>query len=153
MENHVVSEVNAPRILDWMLNRGGILIWESVNLSNPGASWTTPALTEDGKPCTKPNWQCANEPARHITDLSEVDVTTAVEVKRFHVAVKSGGPLGMTFKVTDGGSRRIHRAVAKAEEQHGKPAWYEFDYGDYDNAVILVEGERTSLANFAPSPA
>lgn len=152
MENHVVAEANAHHILDWMLNRGGILIWESVNLSNPGASWTTPALTENGEPYTKPNWQCANEPVRHITDLAEVDVTTAVEVKRFHVAVRPGRQ-GLSLKVTDGGTRRIESAVAKAEREHGKPAWYEFDYGDYNNAVIFVEGERTPLATFAPSPA
>jgi len=147
MSNHVIDHANAGRILDWILHRGGILIWNSVNLSNPGASWTTPAQTEDGEPMGKPNWQCANEPARHITDASEVDVTEAVEVKRFHVATRQGRQ-GMSITITDGGTRRIEAAVAKAEQEHGKSAWYDFDYGGYNNAVILVEGKRISLADW-----
>ena len=143
-EPFVVDQDDAGRIADWLENRGGIFIWESVNLSNPGASWTSPARTEAGDPVTKPNWQCANEPARHITDPAEVVVVTAVEVKRFHVAVRTGDQ-GFSLKVTDGGTRRIEAAVAKAKEESGKPAWYAFDYGDHDNAVILVEGDRVPL--------
>ena len=141
------DEANASKILDWLKTRGGILIWESVNLSNPGASWTSPATVEDGSPYPKPNWQCGNTPARHITDIADVDVTTAKEVKRFHVAVRMGSQ-GMSLKVTDGGTRRIRSEVEKAEEKHGKPAWYAFDYGDYNNAVILIEGDRVSLTEW-----
>lgn len=147
MSNHVVQQANASRILDWIKNRGGILVWESVNLSNPGASWTTPALDEQGNPSRKPTWEAANEPARKITSADEVDVVTAKEVKRFHVGVRMGS-LGMSLKVTDGGTRRIRAEVAKAEQKSGKEAWYEFDYGDYKNAVILVEGDRVPLNEY-----
>jgi hypothetical protein len=148
MTRHVIDHNNADRILDWMRTRGGILIWKSINLSNPALSWTTPALTEEGEPYSKPNWQSASSPDRHITDPSEVDVTTAVEVKRFHVGVRIGSQ-GLMAKVTDGGSRRIRAEVEKAEEKYGKPAWHEFDYGDHNNAVIFVEGERMSLSELA----
>lgn len=145
MENHVVQQADAPKILEWIKTRGGVLIWESINLSNPGASWTTPALDASGAPVTKPNWQCANEPVRKITDPAEIDVVTAEVVKRFHVGTRWGD--GLSIKVTDGGSRRIRSEVAKAAEKTGKQAWYEFDYGSYENALILVEGDRKPLVN------
>jgi hypothetical protein len=145
IENHTVEQANADRIKDWLANRGGLFIWKSVNLSNPGASWTGPAKNADGSVATKPSWQSETEPSRHITDIAEVDVITHVEVKRFHVAVRAGGQ-GMSLKVTDGGTRRINKEILKAEEAHGKDAWYGFDYGDYDNAVIYVEGDRVPLS-------
>lgn len=130
MENHIVTEDNAEKILGWLRERGGIAIWRSVNLSNPGASWTSPAKAEDGTPTTKPRWQAANEPERIITDPAEVSVATDEEVKRFHIAVRYGSQ-GMSLKLTDGSSNRVRNAVEKA----GEGAWYEFDY-DSQEAVI-----------------
>ena len=146
IENHTIEQANADRIKDWLANRGGLYIWKSVNLSNPGASWTGPAKNADGSVATKPSWQSETEPSRHITDIAEVDVITAVEVKRFHVAIRESGN-GMSLKVTDGGTRRIEKEVAKAEAVYGKDAWYEFDYADYDNAVIQIEGDRVPLSD------
>jgi hypothetical protein len=60
------------------------------------------------------------------------------------------GSQGLSIKVTDGGTRRIRAAVAKAKEQYGD-AWYEFDYGNYENAVILAPDKSISLKNFIES--
>lgn len=146
-ERYACDPENAAKIAEWFSNRGGILIWKSINLSNPDASWTSPALGSDGNPFQKPNWQAGNQPDQHITDPAEVDVIVSKEVKRFHVAVRMGRQ-GLSLKVTDGGTRRIKQAVAKATEKYGKPAWYGFDYGDYNNAVIYVEGERQPLPEY-----
>ena len=43
MEKYHISPETAPKALDWIKTRGGIAVWQSVNLSNPGATWTTPA--------------------------------------------------------------------------------------------------------------
>jgi len=142
-EKHPCSIENAERFLDWIKTRGGIAIWESVSLSNPGASWSTPALT-DGKPTTKPNWQCANEPVRIITDINDVEVCVDREVKRFHVATRLGSQ-GLMIKVTDGGSRKIRKEVEKA----GKGAYHVFDYGNYENAVIMAPEKTLSLTEWA----
>lgn len=131
------EEANATQVADWLQNRGGILIWESVNLSNPGARWTTPALDQNNQPITKPNWQVGNAPVQHITDINDVNVITTKEVKRFHVATRASQ--GLSIKVTDGGTRKIWAEVAKAEEKYNKTAWYAFDYTDYENAVIMIE--------------
>lgn len=137
-QRHSCDEANAPKIAEWLRTRGGIVIWESVNLSNPGQTWTGPYRGPDGALATKPNWQCGETPARHITDPAEVDVVTAKEVKRFHVAVRRGSQ-GLSLKVSDGGSRRIRKEVDAAAEKSGKPAWYAFDYGEHDNCIIWVE--------------
>jgi hypothetical protein len=148
-ERHAIQLSDAGRIANWFATRGGIRVWESINLSNPSGSWTTPATKEDGSEATKPTWE-AGSWSRLITDPAEVDVITAKEVKRFHVAVRMGDQ-GLSCKVTDGGSRRIRAEVAKAEEKYSVPAWHEFDYADYNNAVILVEAEKVPLPDFLKS--
>jgi hypothetical protein len=138
-EKHPCAPENAARFLKWVRERGGVAVWLSVNLSNPGASWSTPALDEDGSPGGPPSWESARTPCRTITDPNDVEVITAKEVKRFHVAVRRGSQ-GLSFKLTDGSSRRLRDAVAKA----GEDAWYKFDYSSQE-AVIFVPGEKVSL--------
>lgn len=137
------SPENVGRFFEWMENRGGIAVWNSANLNNPTATWCTPIQDENGNFNKKPNWQ-ASEIIRIITDINDIDVVTSKEIKRFHVATRIKG---LTSKVTGGGSRRIHAAVAKAKKEYGD-AWYEFDYYDYNNAVICVPGERTPLSEW-----
>jgi len=138
---HIVQIENAERFIDWLENRGGIAIWRSIDLSDPGASCFTPAQT-DGKPTTKPHWKYANEPEEIVTDINQFEVVTPKEVKRFHVAIRRGLQ-GFTFKLTDTSTARVRKAVDKA----GEGAWYEFDYGE-QNAIIYVPGEKKPLSDF-----
>jgi len=141
MEKHTVSYADAPKVLGWFRDRGGIAIWRSINLSNPGASWTTPLRNADGTPTTKPSWQAANEPERVITDVDDVVVVTPKVVKRFRVAVRLGDS-GLSLKLTDAASARVERETAKA----GDEAWYEFDYSTQE-ALILVPEATVPLAS------
>jgi hypothetical protein len=141
MEKHICTAENAAKFWEWLQTRGGILVWSSANLSNPGASWSTPALATDGEAYPKPTWQAANNP-RHITDPSEVLVSIDREVKRFHVAVRRGSQ-GLSFKVTDGGSRRIRAEVEKA----GGGAYHTFDYGTQD-AVIMAPVSQEPITEY-----
>ena len=120
-------------------------MWNSINLSNPEASWTTPAKKQNGEPTGKPSWQAANDPERIITDPAEVEVIVPVEVKRFRIGIRLGDQ-GLSYKVTDGGSRRIRREVAKAREG----AYYTFDY-ETQEAVIMKPNERTPLPDYIRS--
>lgn len=142
-EKHIVTEENAAKFAEWIEKRGGIAIWRSVNLSNPGASWSSPAFDEAGRPTTKPTWQCDTHPERIITDPAEVIVSRDKVVKRFHVAVRMGSQ-GMSLKVTDGGTRRIRAEVEKA----GEGAYYVFDYGDEKNAVIMAPDVQMPLTQW-----
>lgn len=142
MVKHQVTAANAAKIQKWFEDRGGIAIWESVNLSNPGASWTTPATSPVGGPPEKPSWQAASAPARVITDQADVDVIVPKLVKRFHIGVRMGSN-GTMLKVTDGGTRRIRRELTKA----GEGSWYEFDYEQQD-VLIYVPGEAVPLSEW-----
>jgi len=132
---HTCTIENAPRFWDWIQGRGGIAVWHSVNLANPGASWSTPADVT-----TKPTWEAADAPERIVTDPERVIVSVDREVKRFHVGVRRGDQ-GMTFKVTDGGSRRIHREVEKA----GEGAYHRFECQD---AVIMAPESAMTLSEW-----
>lgn len=89
----------------------------------------------------KPTWRAADKPSRIITDPSEIIVVTRREVKRFRVAVRTAN--GLSIKVTDAGSKRIRREVAKA----GPDASYEFDYFSQE-AVIMVPDQKVPIAEY-----
>lgn len=137
---HEVAPENAAKMLDWIENRGGVAVWNSVNLSNPGASWSTPALAPDCSPYRKPTWEASSEPHKVITNPSEIVVVTRKEVKRFHVAVRASGHVA---KLTDASSRRVTREVDRA----GEDASFYFDYGTQE-AVITVPSETVPLLQF-----
>jgi len=136
MEKHQIQIENVGLIRDWLKNRGGIAIWNSINLSNPGASWTAPVNDEHGNPKGKPTWQAANTPSRVITDASEVEVITPREVSRLHIALQRGD--GFSIVLTDASTRKVRKAVEKA----GPGAWYQFEDKE---AVIYVPGDVVSL--------
>lgn len=142
MKPYIVSPENALRIAGWIRDRKGIAIWESIDLSNPSFSVTTPVISYDGQPTPKPSWKVANTPARIITDMADVVVSVDREVKRFHVGVRRGSQ-GLSLKVTDGGSRRIRKEVAKA----GEGAYHVFDYETQD-AVIMVPESQMPLTEY-----
>jgi hypothetical protein len=138
---HECEPENAAKMLDWLHTRGGVAIWPSLNLANAGASWSTPALTEEGRPYPKPTWEAANEPERIIKDASEIVVVTRREVRRFKVAVRPGTSYGtLSFKCSDASSRKIREAVAKA----GDGASYHFDY-EQQQAVITAPSDSVTL--------
>jgi hypothetical protein len=131
-------EVTVPgaktQIMEWLRDRGGVIVWENINLSDPTKGFTyTPAKTSDGQDGheKKPHWGVRAKEV--VTDPDKFRFAKELkEVKRFRVAVRMGSQ-GMSLKVTDGGTRRIKAALAKA----GPDSCYEFDY-DTQEAVILV---------------
>lgn len=142
MEPHVVRLEDAAMMWDWLQNRGGLAVWQSINLSNPGASWTTPVLDSEGNLSSKPSWQADNVPARIIFRPEDVLVIKYEEVKRFHVAIRVSGN-GLMLKCTSGSSERIERAVRKA----GKDACYRFDY-ETQEAVIFAPVDQFTLLDW-----
>lgn len=148
--NHKVDEANANWIWHWLQTRGGVAIWESIDLSDPGKSWTTPVKQANGKPATKPSWKAADAPTRIITDPGEIDVIKTQVVKRFHVGVRMGAQ-GLSLKLTDGATRRVRAAVAKAADARAdNEAWLDIDYTTQE-ALICVPGEITPLKDWIKS--
>ena len=133
-----VSEENAPLFLRWLAERGGIKVWRSVDLCEPGKSWSTPA------DAGKSSWQAAPEPERIVTDAADIDVVTEREVKRFRVAARMGSS-GTRLKLTDSSAERVRRAVEAA----GEGARHVFDYSTQE-AVILVPSRVVLLNRWVP---
>ncbi len=156
---HSCNIDNAPKFADWITSRGGVAVWKSVDLSNPGASWSSPAMdgcavcgTDKGRltckcggtafvPHPKPTWRADDKPDI-ITDPADIEVYQATEVKRFRIGIRRGSQ-GLSLKVTDAGSRRIRAEVAKA----GEGAYHEFDY-DTQEAVIMKTTSLGSLKDW-----
>ena len=134
------SGENADKQLNWINTRGGIAVWRSIDLSNPGAETFTPAITE-GKPTGKPHWRFANEPAI-VTNPDEVEITKDEEVRRFHIAVRRGSQ-GFSIKLTDASTRKVRAAVEKA----GEGAYYEFDY-ETQECVIMKPVSTMLLSQY-----
>lgn len=134
-------EVTTPgqrsKFEEWIKDRGGVIVWVNINLSDPGAgNIFTPATTKEGTPGRdqKPRW--SHEYSETITDITRFRfVKELKEVKRFRVAVRTGGN-GLSVKCTDGATRRIRAACAKFSTETVS-ALYEFDY-ETQEAVILV---------------
>ncbi len=108
---------NAARFRDWIANRGGIAVWPSINLSTPGASCSTPALTTAGEPTTRPGWSYASKPSRVVTDPADVGVYTEALFKAVRVSLRRAG--GMSLKLTDASQRKVDALLAACEAKHG----------------------------------
>lgn len=143
MNPHYCKLEDAPKFWTWIKTRQGLAIWKSLDLSDPGRTWTTPVLTEDGKPFPKAHWAMERMPCRIITDPKEVLVAHDKEVKRFHVAVRMGAQ-GLKLKLTDASSKRVRREVEKA----GKGAYFEFCYPNQE-CVIMAPDKTETLEEWA----
>lgn len=136
-------EVTVPGVRakfeDWIKTRGGILVWENVNLSNPGAgAMFTPVRDAEGKTNCKnspPHWTHRyHETCTKIKDFKFVK--EMCEVNRFRVAVRMGSQ-GLMVKLTDASTKKLHKALDKAKEKTGQDASYRFDYSTQE-AIIEV---------------
>ena len=140
--SHRILAANASRIWNWFQDRGGIAVWKSVDMANPGQTWTTPLNDAEGNPMRRQDWRMEETPSLVITDPMQVVVDVPREVKRFRVAVRAGSQ-GLSLKCSDASSHRIRRECAKA----GEGSWYEFEYSTQE-AVIFVPGESKPLPEY-----
>jgi hypothetical protein len=146
MQKITVNLKDVPKITNWLKERSGVAVWKSIDLSRISDSCFTPVLDASGHPMNKPHWKYANAPDYIITSVDDVEVTQEKELKRFHVAVRRSSN-GMSMKCTDASSARIKREVEKA----GEGAYYEFDYCDEKNCVIMVPTSKVPLKEIVES--
>ena len=127
----------AVKVARWIAECGGLAVWISHDLGNPGKCWYTPARLTDGTIPQRPHWSCAWQPARVITDLAAVEVVERREARRFRVAVRPG--YGLSLVLTDASTRRLDAALGEA----GDGATYAFEGRD---AVVYAVASRTPLS-------
>ncbi len=139
---------HAPKFWNWLHKRGGVAHWRSINLSNPGESWSAPVNNDKGTPFGKPSSRAASEPTGTCNNPDEVYVTTVKELQRFHIGVRLGAS-GLMLKVTDGSKRRIDSRVERwAEKLNNDQVFYDLDRWSQE-AVILVPDEVITLSEWA----
>ncbi len=119
----------------WIAGRGGVQIWNNINLSNIGAGQVfTPALTEAGEPMGSPKW--SHERGEVVTDIARFRfVKSWKEVKRFHVAVRMGAQ-GTMLKLTDASTDKVRKV---SELYPG--ASFRFDYDTQECVFEMPEME------------
>lgn len=117
---HSCDEENAPKFALWIRARGGVAVWPSVDLGDPGASWSTPVRQPDGEPTTKPTWKAANKPKSIHLDPDRIGVYVPGVFKELPVTLKRNG---MTLYLTDASQRKVDKAMDRCRKQHGD-AWY-----------------------------
>lgn len=105
-----VTEAEGKRLLDWLINRGGVTIWEVADLSRAGERTFVPADAD----C--PGWQYADKPVEVITDRADIGVYTEYLFDAFPVGLKSNG---MTLKLTDAAQRRVNKVMTACTAKHG----------------------------------
>jgi hypothetical protein len=131
-------------IWEWLQTRGGIAVWRSLDLSDPGQTWTTPKLSADGTPAPPPHpWKAEKAPSRIITDPTEVIVDVPREVRRFRVAIRLGSQ-GFSYKLTDASSRKLRSACEKA----GENSWYTFDYDTQEAIIWAPSGQSLTIDKY-----
>lgn len=98
---------------------GGLALWGSANLSDPGRVAITGRLHE-GQPTAKPHWWCTDQPVRTSVDLADIDVVEdkVEKVVRVHIEMSSNG---MMLKCTDASSRKVRAALKKLEDRGISP--------------------------------
>lgn len=162
---HQCQQSDAEKFLDWIKNRGGVAVWKSINLSNPGASWSTPALSEthcrncqgrgefpDHVPCVKcdgvrfeptekPTWQASNTPTI-FTSADEIGVYVDELYKAFPVGLRRSG---FGSKLTDGAQRRVDKYLDECREKHGD-SFYKKGVLDIDGASIGIYYTKSEIS-------
>ncbi len=123
-----ISTDNVPAITDWLATRGGVAVWESLDLARAGQRTFTPA------DCTKPSWHYGNTPIAIITDPADITVCHEALFKAVPVALRRNG---MMLTLTDASQRKVDKIMAACREKHGD-AFYKRDVLPTANASIGV---------------
>ena len=133
---HPCNPQDAHKILEWMETRGGLALWHTHDLSNPGQTWTCPLRDAAGKYATKPTWS-AGQIHRVIDDVHDAVVEVPKEIGRWRVAVERRG--SMYLKCTTTSSRKIKRFQAAHPG-----SFYNFDYS-VQEVVFFVADSITPI--------
>lgn len=113
-----IAAADAPRITDWIATRGGVAIWQSLDLAEAGQRTFTPALTADGKPTTAPNWRYNTKPVEIVTQPNDIGVYSEILFKAFPVSLRRSNN-GLTLKLTDGSQHKLDKTMADCRKKHG----------------------------------
>lgn len=142
---HEVAKENAKKFWDWIKDRGGVAVWRSVDLSDPGQSWSTPRMTATGEAASPPTWRASAAPDKVITNPANIGVYDRELVRTIRVGIERGSEL--SWVLTAAASDRLRLALRLI----GDGAFYEFSLDDNGRrvAVLYRSVPLGSLADYA----
>ncbi len=134
-----VDAHDAVKVSRWVRHCGGVAVWASQDLGDPGRTWLTPAKRTDGPPSPRPHWSAADAPERVVTSMDVIEVVERREANRLRIAVRRGD--GLRLDLTDASSRRLRNAAA----EYGEGATHAFEGGE---AVVYAVIRRVPLSQW-----
>lgn len=151
---HETVAESAHQIWRWLQERGGIIVWESQDMGNPGQSVTTPYRSADGSPAGSPGWRYPT-PTRHITDPADVVVLATRVLKTVPVRISRAD--GFRLIVANSSVDKLGRMVEKLRREHPTAVdiWWVPTGDILDHTADIVICDRTvPLADYiAANPA
>ena len=120
------------KMAGWIKDRGGVKVWNNINLSNiRSGPLFSPVLDENGNEyLSAPRWGWGDPVIIKSIDKFRF-VKEFKEVARFRVAIRMGSN-GTMLKLTGGSTKRLHRLL----DAH-PGSYYRFDYAMQECVIEL----------------
>jgi len=115
MKIEVLKE-ERDRMLVWIKDRGGVAVWEAIDLAIAGRRTFTPG------DAGRPSWQYGVKPVAIITDPDDITTYTETLYKAIPVTLRAARG-GMLLKLSDASQRKVDKLLAACTEQHGNAHW------------------------------
>lgn len=113
-EYTVQNVLSARKFAEWFRDRGGIAVWSSCDLSNPGKRLTTPAwwpaVIQRAK--RSPHWSMGAEP-KVFTDPAKVLLIEYEDFCTFEIKLKRGS--GMNVVLSSKSDHKVRDMLCKAQ--------------------------------------
>jgi hypothetical protein len=137
---HHIRPEHAAKIRRWLTQYGGVAHWQE-----PGGSWSTPLLSENGGPHSKPNPECGDQPSSLTTDIADllVDLPMEVGCMRLFLRPDANGLTRLDYQSW----YALESALARACQLYQRESWCEYDY-DRQEAVLYVAERELPLVDW-----
>jgi|MudIll2142460700_1097286.scaffolds.fasta_scaffold07387_3 hypothetical protein len=145
---YVTMIEHVPQLVEWFKERGGILVWPVVDPLNPDNTCAkpTPAKTEVGEPCGKPQG-AIGEPIL-ITNPAEVGVEFEAVVTWIPVKIARIEQNGQKIILTDASRRKVEAKIKKLRKTYGKEIYAVPDNLSRSALVVMCHSMAGSLTKF-----
>jgi hypothetical protein len=108
------TAADVPSVRDWIHNRGGLVVWQSLDLSQRPMYALGPRFDADGSELGPPSWRYGQPEL--ITDEAEVGVRTDVLFATVPVKLRRHG---MGLVLSDASLRKLDRVCERCHDKHG----------------------------------